>query len=125
MPPSDDSFRAQLTSGTFVSVLLHAVVLAVLIFGLPESRLKPHEPDSIEVEIVKPPEPPKTAEAPPPPPPPAPEEPEQKPEPQPAPQVEEPKPEEKPEEKPEIPPTNVMQPVFKFAEEDAGSTHAE
>ncbi|MGI9364211.1 MAG: DUF930 domain-containing protein [Rhizobiaceae bacterium] len=121
MSQTDDKTKSQLTSGTVVSVSIHAVVLAFLIFGLPESRLETQEPESIEVEIVKAPElaDEKAASPPPPPPPPPPPSPkvEEKPEPQSVPKVEEPE-EEK---KPQVPPTNVMQPVFKFAEEDAGS----
>ena len=124
MSQTDDKTTTQLTSGTVVSVSVHAVVLVLLIFGLPESQLKPQEPDSIEVEIVKAPEPvekeagppPAPPQSPPPPPPPQEEE-KAKEQPQPSPKVEEPE----VEEKPQVPPTNVMQPVFKFAEEDAGS----
>lgn len=120
MSQTDDKTKTQLTSGTVVSVSVHVVVLALLIFGLPESRLKPQEPDSIEVEIVKAPEPAEEdAGSPPPPPPPPPteaEEAKERPEPQPVPKVAEPE----VEEKPQVPPANVMQPVFKFAEEDAG-----
>jgi hypothetical protein len=121
------------------SLVVHLVIVALLIFGLPVSRSEPQKDDAISVDLVPPPKPPEKAKAEPPPPKPPekpkaepqpPKPPEQaKAEPQPPPQA--PKPEKQQEAKVETPPpasedaarpppSPVLRPVYQFGEKDAG-----
>lgn len=47
-------FTLKFTLGTLASVFTHAIILALLIVGLPQSRLESEEPKSIQVELVPP-----------------------------------------------------------------------
>lgn len=111
MPSMFKRFAFVLNAGVLASILIHALILAPLIFGFPELTLKPEEPQAVEVELVAPEEKPKpepAQKAPPPPPPAPPPKPEQE-----APTAQA---------KPKAP--EVMRPVVKFGEKDAGSTKA-
>ncbi|MBV6648950.1 MAG: DUF930 domain-containing protein [Hoeflea sp.] len=115
-----------LSGGLLVSLLLHGLVVAVLLFDLPEpmAEVEPEE-EVVAVTIVPPPEPEPAAA-----PEPEPEEPAPEPEAE-APAEPEPEPEQA-EETPPAPagpdsegegravPIQVMRPVFQFGEEDAG-----
>lgn len=113
--------------GAVASVLVHAVILALLVFGLPDLTLEPEEPEVIQVALVVPEE----MLAPPP---------EQEPEPEPEQeeelaQAEQPEPPPTPEPAPElssdpeeatedeqaaVQPPRLFRPVDQFGEEDAG-----
>ena len=104
--------------GTLASFTAHAVLLAVLVFGLPELRLEPEEPETIQVELELPPPP--TSEE---------EEPEVEPSqsqeaaaPPPEPAVDEEVEGEQTPEAEQTPPAppQIFRPVFRFGEEDAG-----
>jgi len=101
------------------SVVVHVVLVLLLVFGFPLPEFQqPEEEQAVEVELVPPPgeeEQKAEAEQPPPPPPP-PEQAEEQPQPPPPP------PAEQPAEQAEVqpPPESVLQPVFRFGEEDAG-----
>lgn len=115
-----------LSGGLLVSLLLHGLIVAVLLFDLPEpmAEVEPEE-EVVAVTIVPPPEPEPVPE-----PEPEPEEPAPEPEAE-APAEPEPEPEQA-EETPPAPagpdsegegravPIQVMRPVFQFGEEDAG-----
>lgn len=128
--------------GILASVLTHAVLAALLIFGLPLPQPELQKDDSVSVELVPPPEeqkpeeekaeapqpepekaPEEVAKAEPPPPPPPPEPaPEEKP-PEPAPEPAPPA--EKPEEtagteEAKAQPLPVLKPVFQFGDKDGG-----
>jgi hypothetical protein len=99
--------------GAIVSALAHALILALLVVDLPLTLHWPEENPAVEVEIVppeekKPPEPPQKPKPP--------AQPAAKPEPKPAPEA--PKPAEANAEKPK--PPQVLRPVVKFGEKDAG-----
>ncbi len=47
-------FKQTITLGGFVSIVIHAVLLALLVFGLPQLRLDPGEPEVVRVELVLP-----------------------------------------------------------------------
>lgn len=98
-----------------VSVGVHVVLVLLLIFGLPFPELQtPEQEQAIAVELVPPPEETEQAQAEPPPPPPAPE--------QPKPENAEPEPEPPPAEQAaqQPPPPAVLQPVFRFGEQEDG-----
>ena len=114
--------------GIPASVSVHAIVLALLIFGLPHLPHKPDEPKAVNVELVPPPEPKPKPKKPP-------EKPALKAE---AKKPEEPKKkEDKPAEQapkpPEIakarqtppPPVRMLRPVVEFGKQDAGPKKAE
>ncbi len=108
MPSILKRFAIVFNLGAFASILMHALILAPMVFGFPQLTLKPEEPEAVEVELAPPQEKPKpepTQKAPPPPPPP-------KPGPRPEAPVAQ--------AKPKTP--QVMRPVVKFGEKDAGST---
>jgi hypothetical protein len=88
------------------SLVLHALIAALLVYGLPIPPQEPQEEQPINVALVPPPEPPKPK--PPAPPPPKPEA-----KSQPEPKVEKPTPE-------KLPPVNVLKPVFQFGDKDTG-----
>ena len=89
------------------SMILHALIAALLIYGLPTPPEQPQEEQPVNVALVPPPEAPKPkpAPTPPPPQPEATKPPEQK--------VEKPAPE-------KLPPIDVLKPVFQFGDKDTG-----
>ncbi|MGV8939490.1 MAG: DUF930 domain-containing protein [Allorhizobium sp.] len=118
--------------GILASVLTHAVLAALLIFGLPLSPPEPPKDESVSVELVPPPEEPKAEEPepekppeevakaePPPPPEPAPEEKPPEPEPEQTPPPETPD-ESAGTEEAAAPPLPVLKPVFQFGDKDSG-----
>lgn len=103
MQPEMEQATRSLWWGAPASVAAHALIVALLIFGLPLPELAPDEPEAITVELVPPPEP-----APPP-------EPEQA--------EEEPAPEEEQRAAAAAERASdrqVLKPVFEFGEQDAG-----
>jgi len=100
------------------SVTVHALAVALLIFGLPVSLFEAEQEKPIDVELVSPPEQPKQAQAAKPPPPAPKPPPEAK-----AEEAPEPQPEKKPEtgkEDAKTAPENVLEPVHRFGEKDGG-----
>jgi len=102
------------------SVTVHALAVALLIFGLPVSLFETEQEKPIDVELVPPPEQPKQAQAAKaePPPAPKPPPPEAK-----AEEAQEKQPEKKPEtgkEDAKTAPENVLEPVHRFGEKDGG-----
>jgi Domain of Unknown Function (DUF930) len=96
--------------GIPASVSAHAIVLALLIFGLPSFTFAPDDVEAIDVTLVPPPQPEK----------------QEQPSELPAQEIEKdasttP---DQPEEQPETPSLQVLQPVFEFSEEDAGPQHS-
>lgn len=141
-------FTLTITMGAVFSASTHAIMLAVLVFGLPELKLEPEEPETIEVELVLPQEEAPPLEVPEEQPPPVPQ-PRQVPEqqqqalsaPEPEPEVE---PESAAEETPEAEaiaepedlasadpanarplPPRIFQPVYQFGEEDSGPSQSD
>lgn len=122
-------FTQKIPLGAVASVFAHVVILALLVFGLPDLTLEPEEPEIIQVALVLPEEalPPESEPEP---------EPEPKPEPEPeqeAQQQEEqpptPEPAPEPPSDPEetasadqaaVQPPQLFRPVYQFGEEDAG-----
>ncbi len=111
--------------GVSASIAVHALIVALIVFGLPLPELTPDEPDAIAVELVPPPEP---APEPEPVPEPAPE-PAPPPEPTPPPEPEPAENAQAPEAEPpqsdataleNEPERKVLDPVFEFGEQDAG-----
>ena len=107
------------------SLILHGLIVAVLVYGQPMLPHLQQEEPAVNVTLVPPPEQPKPKPAPPP----APKEPkaEKPPEPKelkaekpPEPKVEQPPPSEVPPPKPA--PIEVLKPVFRFGDKDAGSS---
>jgi hypothetical protein len=97
--------RRYLLWGIPTSLILHVLVAALLIYGLPVPPQQPQEEQPVNVALVPPPDQPKPA--------PKPSEPkpsEQK--------VEKPPPSEKQPQKP--PPVEVLKPVFQFGDKDTG-----
>jgi len=85
------------------SLVLHALIAAFLVYGLPTPAQQPQEEEPVNVALVPPPEPPKPA--------PTPQQPEaEKPHEQ---KVEKPAPE-------KLPPIEVLKPVFQFGDKDTG-----
>ena len=110
MQKSADQSRWTLRWGAPASVAVHALILALLVFGLPQPMWdKPEEPEAVNVELVPPPEPEPQDEEP------APEE--QQAEPEPAQQEE---PQQADDAAEQAPPMQVLKPVFEFGEQDAG-----
>jgi hypothetical protein len=106
--------RRNLLWGIPASLILHVLVAAILIYGLPIPPQKPQEEQPVNVALVPPPDQPKPKPAPVPPPKP------------PEPKVEKP-PEQKVEKPPSLekqpnkpPPVEVLKPVFQFGDKDAG-----
>ncbi len=94
--------------GLSASVAVHALVAALVIFGLPETLLQPQQEEVVSVTIEPPPEkPPEPAKAAPPPPPPA-----------------EPKEPPPPARAQAAAPIAALNPVVKFGEKDAGPRQA-
>ncbi len=111
MKDDDQDRRKAFGLGLPASVAVHVAVVLLLVFGLPISLPEPEEEKAVEVELVQPPEEEEQAEAEPPPPPPEQEEEEQ-------PQAE---PEPPSGDSPQPPASQpVLQPVFRFGENDAG-----
>lgn len=109
--------------GAVASVLAHVVILALLVFGLPDLTLEPEEPEVIQVALVLP------EEALPPEPEPEPEQeeeqaqeeqPEQPPTPEPAPEPSTDTQETAEGEQAAAQPPQLFRPVYQFGEEDAG-----
>ncbi|MER8981596.1 DUF930 domain-containing protein [Mesorhizobium sp. M0870] len=102
------------------SLILHALIAAFLIYGLPVPPQQPQEEQPVNVALVPPPEQPKPKPAPVPPPKEAKAEkpPEPKVEKPPEPKVEKPSPPEKQPSKPS--PVEVLKPVFQFGDKDTG-----
>lgn len=96
------------------SLILHGLIVAVLVYGQPMLPHLQQEEPAVNVTLVPPPEQPKPKPAPPP----APKEP--KAEKPPEPKVERPPPSEVPPPKPA--PIEVLKPVFRFGDKDAGSS---
>ncbi|MFD1747055.1 DUF930 domain-containing protein [Rhizobium helianthi] len=108
-PDAEPKPRMRVATGAAASVVIHAVLLAAILIGLPLSDPpQPPKEETVSVDIVPPPEKPPEPkpEEPPPPPPPPPAE--QKPEPEKAeaPQME----------------TPVLRPAFQFGEKESGQT---
>ncbi|TPL90099.1 DUF930 domain-containing protein [Mesorhizobium sp. B2-3-13] len=103
--------RRNLLWGIPASLILHALVAGLLIYGLPTPRQQPQEEEPVNVALVPPPEQPKP-----------------KPAPVPSPKPPEPRVEKPPEQKVEKPapqprkplPIEVLKPVFQFGDKDAG-----
>ncbi|TPM98280.1 DUF930 domain-containing protein [Mesorhizobium sp. B2-1-3A] len=106
--------RRYLLWGIPASLILHVLVAALLIYGLPIPPQKPQEEQPVSVALVPPPDQPKPKPAPVPPPKP----PEPKVEKPPEQKVEKPPPPEKQPNKP--PPVDVLKPVFQFGDKDTG-----
>ncbi|WP_136620421.1 MULTISPECIES: DUF930 domain-containing protein [Mesorhizobium] len=98
--------RRNLLWGIPASLILHALVAALLVYGLPVPPQQPQEEQPVNVALVPPPEQPKPKPAPVPPPKP------------PEPKVEKPSPPEKQVSKP--PSVEVLKPVFQFGDKDSG-----
>ena len=109
--------------GILASVLTHAVLAGLLIFGLPLPKSDPQKDDSVSVQLVPPPEEQKPeeekAEEPPPEPEKAPEEKPPEPAPEPAPPAEKPE-EPAGTEEAKAQPLPVLKPVFQFGDKDSG-----
>lgn len=45
-------FMPKITPGVFVSAFIHAIILALLVFGLPQLRWETEEPEAIQVQLV-------------------------------------------------------------------------
>ncbi|UCI20782.1 DUF930 domain-containing protein [Mesorhizobium sp. B2-1-8] len=102
--------RRNLLWGIPASLILHALVAALLIYGLPTPHQQPQEEEPVNVALVPPSDQPKPKPVPPPPPKEAEKPPEQK--------VEKPP---RPEMQPQKPPAvEVLKPVFQFGDKDAG-----
>ena len=106
--------RRYLLWGIPASLILHVLVAALLIYGLPIPPQQPQEEQPVNVALVPPPDQPKPKLAPVPPPKP----PEPKVEKPPEQKVEKPPPSEKQTQKP--PPVEVLKPVFQFGDKDTG-----
>ena len=115
------------------SFVVHLLIAALLIFGLPVSLASPEKEQAVAVQLVPPPKPVETAAAEPPPPPPLPPEPKAEKPPEPKsekPPPPEPKAEQPPEPEPEAPsaaqnqaarrPPAAIKPVVEFGEKDEG-----
>lgn len=101
--------RRYLLWGIPASLILHVLVAALLVYGLPVPSQQPQEEQPVNVALVPPPDQPKPKPAPVPPPKP------------PEPKVEngeKPPPPEKQAQKP--PPAEVLKPVFQFSDKDTG-----
>ena len=98
------------------SLILHALIAAFLVYGLPVPPQQPQEEQPVNVALVPPPDQPKPKPAPAPPPkePKAEKPPEPKVEKPPEPKVE------KPPQAQKAPPIEVLKPVFQFGDKDAG-----
>ncbi|QND57005.1 DUF930 domain-containing protein [Mesorhizobium huakuii] len=101
--------RRNLLWGIPASLILHVLVVALLLYGIPTPPQQPQEEQPVNVAIVPPPDQPKPKPVPPPPPK--------------QPKAEKP-PEQKVEKPPEQPPkpvnTPVLKPVFQYGEKDTG-----
>ncbi|MER8371393.1 DUF930 domain-containing protein [Mesorhizobium sp. M1406] len=106
--------RRNLLWGIPASLILHALVAALLVYGIPTPPEQPQEEQPVNVALVPPPEQPKPRPAPVLPPKP----PEPKVEKPPEQKVEKPPPPEKQARKP--PPIEVLKPVFQFGDKDGG-----
>ncbi|QKD01606.1 DUF930 domain-containing protein [Mesorhizobium loti] len=106
--------RRNLLWGIPASLILHVLVAALLLYGLPMAPQQPQEEQPVNVALVPAPEQPKPKPAPAPPPNP----PEPKAEKPPEQKVEKPPPPEKQAQKP--PPVEVLKPVFQFGDKDTG-----
>ncbi|WP_027059027.1 DUF930 domain-containing protein [Mesorhizobium loti] len=104
--------RRNLLWGIPASLILHVLVAALLLYGLPVPSQQPQEEQPVNVALVPPPDQPKPAPAPPPKPP------EPKVEKPPEQKVEKPPLPEKQAQKP--PPAEVLKPVFQFGDKDTG-----
>ncbi|MET2831441.1 DUF930 domain-containing protein [Mesorhizobium shangrilense] len=124
--------RRDLLWGLSAALILHALIMALLVYGLPTPPQQPQEEQAVNVALVPPPEQPKPKPAPAPPPketkvdkPPKPKvekPPEPKVEKPPEPKVEKPPP---PEKQPSTPsPIEVLKPVFQFGDKDTGPRKA-
>ncbi|RWC29059.1 DUF930 domain-containing protein [Mesorhizobium sp.] len=100
------------------SLILHALIAAFLVYGLPVPPQQPQEEQPVNVALVPPPDQPKPKPALAPPPKKAEKPPEPKVEKPPEQKVEKPPPPEKQVQK--SPPIEVLKPVFQFGEKDAG-----
>lgn len=138
-------FTLTITMGAVFSASTHAIMLAVLVFGLPELKLEPEEPETIEVELVLPQEEAPPLQVPEEQPPPVPQplqvpeqqqqalqasEPEEEPEPEE--ETAEPEPTAQPEDLASADPANarplpprIFQPVYQFGEEDSGPSKSD
>ncbi|UVK46556.1 DUF930 domain-containing protein [Mesorhizobium sp. AR07] len=98
------------------SLILHALITALLVYGLPMPPQQPQEEQAVNVALVPPPDQPKPKPAPAPPP--------KKPEAKKPPEPKVEKPPEQNVEKPPAPekpsPVEVLRPVFQFGDKDAG-----
>jgi hypothetical protein len=100
--------RRNLLWGIPASLILHVLVAALLVYGLPVPSQQPQEEQPVNVALVPAPDQPE----------PAPKPPEPKVEKPPEPKVEKPPPPEKQAQKPL--PIEVLKPVFQFGDKDAG-----
>lgn len=98
--------RRYLLWGIPASLILHALVAALLVYGLPIPPQQPQEEQPVNVALVPPPDQPKPKPAPVPPPKP------------PEPKIEKPPPPEEQAQKP--PPVEGLKPVFQFGDKDTG-----
>jgi hypothetical protein len=98
-------FTRKITSGAVASAFTHAIILALLVFGLPQLRLEPDEPEAIQVQLVLPEED-------------VPQEQQQNPEPaaEPTPDLEE----TAPADQVDVQAPQTFRPVYQFGEKDAG-----
>ena len=104
------TFRQKISPGAVASALAHAMLVAVLIFGLPELPVNPEEPEIVQVQLVIPEEElfealqQMSAQATPPPPDPE---------------------ETAPVDQTDTQPIRTLLPVYRFGEEDAGPDESE
>ncbi|MBZ9796399.1 DUF930 domain-containing protein [Mesorhizobium sp. ES1-4] len=102
--------RRNMVWGIPASLILHVLIAAILIYGLPVPPQQPREEQPVNVALVPPPDQPKPKPVPPPPEPKVEKPPEQK--------VEKQLPSEKQARNP--PPVEVLKPVFQFGDKDTG-----
>ncbi|PZV38280.1 DUF930 domain-containing protein [Mesorhizobium kowhaii] len=110
--------RRNLLWGLPASLILHALIAALVVYNVPRPPQQPQQEQAVNVALVPPPDQPKPAPAPPPKDPKAKKPPEPKVEKPPEQNVEKPQPPEKQPRKPS--PIEVLKPVFQFGDKDTG-----
>lgn len=110
--------RRNLLWGLPASLILHALIAALVVYNVPRPPQQPQQEQAVNVALVPPPDQPKPAPAPPPKDPKAEKPPEPKVEKPPEQNVEKPQPPEKQPRKPS--PIEVLKPVFQFGDKDTG-----
>ncbi len=103
-------FTQKITAGAVASAFLHAIILALLVFGLPQLRMESEEPAAIQVQLVIPQEDVQQEEH------------ENA---EPAPEPTSDTAETTPANQPDVQPLRPLRPVFQFGKEDAGPGESE